>query len=155
MLQLFGKFTNTCSLSREPEIRRIYLDLLASRNAEIQKAALGCLYTYKHKYLLPYRQQLDSIVDERNLKTELARFQVGTDATVAVVQEEHREGLMPILMRILHAKMSQRVGMRTGGKAGGHVRRKAILRWVIVRLLLNILGALVEPESPFTDSWPA
>lgn len=132
MLQVFGKFTNVRSLYREPEILRIYLDLLSSKNSEIQKAALHCLYTYRHKYLTPYKEQLDNIVDEKNLKNELARFQISVGEGIeAVVQEEHREGLIPILMRILHSKMSQRVGMRTGGKTGGLVRRKTILRFVI------------------------
>ncbi|KAJ8667479.1 hypothetical protein QAD02_009142 [Eretmocerus hayati] len=132
MLQVFGKFTNTRSLFREPEVLRIYLDLLSSKNSEIQKAALNCLYTYKHKYLLPYREHLDNITDEKNLKNELARFQVNTasDGGEATVRDEHRSGLMPVLMRILHAKMTQRVGMRTGGKAGGLVRRKTILRFL-------------------------
>ncbi|OXU31234.1 hypothetical protein TSAR_014768 [Trichomalopsis sarcophagae] len=131
MLQVFGKFTNVRSLYREPEILRIYLDLLSSKNSEIQKAALHCLYTYRHKYLTPYKEQLDNIVDEKNLKNELARFQISVGEGIeAVVQEEHREGLIPVLMRILHSKMSQRVGMRTGGKTGGLVRRKTILRFL-------------------------
>lgn len=128
MLEVFGKFTNTCSLYREPEILKIYLDLLSSKNYEIQRAALGCLYTYKYKYLLPYKDQLDNIVTEKNLKNELTRFHISVQDG-AVLQQEHRESFMPILMRILHAKMSQRVGMRTGGKSGGLVRRKTILRY--------------------------
>lgn len=132
MLQVFGKFTNVRSLYREPEIVRIYLDLLSSKNSEIQKAALHCLYSYKHKYLTPYKEQLDNIVDEKNLKNELARFQISVGEGIdVVVQEEHRDGLIPVLMRILHSKMSQRVGMRTGGKTGGIVRRKTILRFAI------------------------
>ncbi|XP_058805534.1 small subunit processome component 20 homolog [Phymastichus coffea] len=129
MLEVFGKFTNTRSLYREPEILKIYLELLSSKNYEIQRAALTCLYTYKYKYLLPYKDHLDNIVTEKNLKNELTRFHVSVEEG-AVLQQEHREGLMPILMRILHAKMSQRVGMRTGGKAGGIVRRKTILRFL-------------------------
>ncbi|XP_011495601.1 PREDICTED: small subunit processome component 20 homolog [Ceratosolen solmsi marchali] len=131
MLQTFGKFTNTRSLYREPEIQKIYLDLLSSKNSEIQKASLACLYTYKHKYLMPYKDHLDNIVDEKNLKNELIRFQISVDeANQIVLRDEHREDLMPIIMRILHAKMMQKVGMRTGGKSGGLVKRKTILRFL-------------------------
>ena len=138
VLQVFSKFTNTRSLYREPEVLRIYQDLLSSKNSEVQKAALNCIYTYKYKYLLPYKEHMDNIVDEKNLKNELARFQisVGEGTEEVAVQEEHRSGLMPILMRVLHAKMSQRVGMRTGGKTGGLVRRKTILRFVDICLIL-------------------
>lgn len=134
MLQVFSKFTNVRSLYREPEVLKIYQDLLSSKNSEIQKAALACLYTYKYNYLLPYKVQLDNIVDEKSLKNELVRFQISVDGNEndknEIVQEEHREGLIPVLMRILHAKMTQRVGMRTGGKAGGLIKRKIILRFV-------------------------
>lgn len=135
MLQVFSKFTNVRSLYREPEILNIYKDLLSSKNSEIQKAALACLYSYKYNYLLPYKVQLDNIVDEKSLKNELVRFQISVkdeneDEKNEIVQKEHREELMPLLMRILYAKMTQRVGMRTGGKAGGLIRRKIILRLV-------------------------
>lgn len=122
MLGIFGKFTNVRSLYREPEIRKIYLDFLSSKNSDIQKAALTCLCAYKEDFLLPYKDGLNNLIDEKNFKNELVRFRID--------EEKHRPGILPILMRILHSKMTKRVGMRTGGKAGGLVRRKCILRFL-------------------------
>ncbi|KAJ8673284.1 hypothetical protein QAD02_004546 [Eretmocerus hayati] len=50
----------------------------------------------------------------------LARFQGNTASSEgeSTGRHEHRSGFMPVLMQTLQAKMMQRFGMRTGGKAG-------------------------------------
>ncbi|KOC63433.1 Small subunit processome component 20 like protein [Habropoda laboriosa] len=127
-LEIFEKITNPKTLYRESEMQKIYLDLLSSKNSDIQKGALNCLLTYKYKYLLPYKTNLLGLIDEKNLKTELTRFKIDQESNM--IQNEHREELIPILMRIIYAKMVTKIGMRTGGKAGGAVRRKMILRFL-------------------------
>ncbi|XP_076242844.1 small subunit processome component 20 homolog [Calliopsis andreniformis] len=127
-LEIFEKVTNPKTLYRESEIQKIYLDLLSSRSPDIQRAALNCLLTYKYKYLLPYKDNLYNLINEKNLKNELTRFRIDTDSSM--IQDEHRTELIPILMRIVYAKMVSKMGMRTGGKGGGLVRRKMILRFL-------------------------
>ncbi|XP_078042078.1 small subunit processome component 20 homolog [Augochlora pura] len=127
-LEIFGKITNPRTLYRESEIQKIYLDLLSSKNPDIQKAALNCLLTYNHKYLLPYKDNLFSLISEQNLKKELTRFKI--DEENSTIQNEHRKDIIPILMRLLYAKMASKTGARTGGKGGGLLRRKLILRFL-------------------------
>ncbi|XP_003702176.2 small subunit processome component 20 homolog [Megachile rotundata] len=127
-LEIFGKVANPRTLYREPEMHRIYLDLLSSKNADIQKAALNCLLTYKYKYLLPYKDNLYNLISEQNLRNEVTYFKV--DQESSMIQSEHRDEFIPILMRIIYAKMALKTGMRTGGKLGGLNRRKLILRFL-------------------------
>ncbi|XP_043287121.1 small subunit processome component 20 homolog [Venturia canescens] len=127
-MRVFAKMSNPRTLYREPEMNKIYMDLLTSKNVEIQKAALDCLFAYKPKYLMPYKENLYSLVDEKNLKNELARFRI--DQESSILKNEDREGLMPILMRLIYAKMVMKIGTRTGGKGGAIVRRKIILRFL-------------------------
>ncbi|XP_043461043.1 small subunit processome component 20 homolog [Leptopilina heterotoma] len=127
-MQIFSKVVNPKSLYRETEMSKIYLDLLSSKNAEIQKAALNCLFAYKHKYLIPYKEHLSNFVDEKQLKNQLTHFKITNDESM--IDNAHRDDLFPILMRIIYAKMTTRVGMRTGGKSGGLHRRKMILRFL-------------------------
>lgn len=127
-MEIFDKVLNPRMMYREAEMRQIYLDLLSSKNADVQKATLNCLFAYKDKYLLPYRESLYGLVSERNLKNELARFQLDHESDA--IQEEHRADLIPIVMRIIYAKMVAKTGMRTGGKAGGSARRKIVLRFL-------------------------
>ncbi|XP_035727395.1 small subunit processome component 20 homolog isoform X1 [Vespa mandarinia] len=127
-MDIYGKMRNPNVFYRETEMHKIYLDLLSSKNPEIQNAALNCLCTYKYKYLLPYKDHLYNIIGEKNFKNELARFKVDPESNV--ILDEDRAGLMPVLMRIVYAKMIMKTGMRTGGKAGGLLRRKIILRFL-------------------------
>ncbi|XP_031840626.2 small subunit processome component 20 homolog [Nomia melanderi] len=127
-LEIFSKITNPRTLYRESEMHKIYLDLLASKNFHIQKAALNCLLTYKYKYLLPYKDNLSNIISEQNLKNELTRFKIDEESNM--VQNEHRKDFIPILMRLIYSKMVSKVGLRTGGKGGGIIRRKLILRFL-------------------------
>lgn len=127
-LEIFDKVQNPKMLYREAEMRQIYLDLLSSKNADVQRAALNCLFAYKHKYLLPYRDNLYNLISEKNLKNELARFKLDEESNM--IEKEHRDDLVPIVMRIIYAKMIMKTGMRTGGKAGGFARRKLILRFL-------------------------
>ena len=127
-LELFEKMTNPRTLYRESEMQKIYLDLLSSKVPDIQKGALNCLLTYKYKYLLPYKDNLLGVINERNLKNELIRFKVDKESNT--IAEEHRAEFIPVLMRIIYAKMIAKTGMRTGGKAGGTLKRKIILRFL-------------------------
>ncbi|KZC04815.1 Small subunit processome component 20 like protein, partial [Dufourea novaeangliae] len=127
-LEIFGKVTNPRTLYRESEMQTIYLDLLSSKSSDVQTAALNCLLTYKYKYLLPYKDNLNNLISEKNLKNELVRFKVDEESNM--IQNDHRAEFIPILMRLLYAKMVSKVGLRTGGKGGGLLRRKMILRFL-------------------------
>jgi hypothetical protein len=52
---IFSKMRNPRSIYREPDLNKAYLDLLTHKIPEVQKMALDCLVTYKHKFLIPYR----------------------------------------------------------------------------------------------------
>ncbi|KYN12679.1 Small subunit processome component 20 like protein [Trachymyrmex cornetzi] len=127
-MEIFDKVQNPKMMHREAEMHQIYLDLISSRNLDIQRAALNCLFAYKYKYLLPYKEFLYGLINEKNYKSELTRFKLDRESNM--IEEEHRENLMPIIMRIIYAKMIMKTGMRTGGKASGFARRKIILRFL-------------------------
>ncbi|KAK0177605.1 hypothetical protein PV328_001642 [Microctonus aethiopoides] len=131
-LNIFAKMQNPKMLYREPEMNKIYMDILTSKSVELQKLALDCLLAYKHKHLMPYKDHLYGLIDEKNLRNELARFKVADEEeTTGMIQAEHREALMPILMRLMYAKMITRGTGRSGGAVGAIARRKIILRFLM------------------------
>lgn len=113
---------------REPELYRLYFDLLKHKNADVQKAALDCLMTYKFKYLQPYKDHLYSLADEKNFKNALSNFRI--DKESSQVLGEHRSELIPVVLQVVFSKMSGKTGLRTGGKASGQNRRNLILRFL-------------------------
>lgn len=154
-MEIFSKVKNPRTLYREADMYNIYLELISSKNAEIQKSALNCLIAYKHKYLLPYKDHLFNLINEKSLKNELALFKIDTESSM--IQDDHRAGLLPILMRIIYAKMVMRTGMRTGGKAGGLVRRTIVLRFLAgtqedeMMIFVNMAFKLFQKHVPITS----
>ncbi|XP_023019456.2 LOW QUALITY PROTEIN: small subunit processome component 20 homolog [Leptinotarsa decemlineata] len=127
-LKVFSQVHSPLSMYREPELCKLYFDLLQHKDSSIQKAALDCIMTYKHKYLTPYKENLYNLVDDKNFKNEITTFKVDKDSDIVLL--EHREGLIPIVMQIVFSKMSAKTGMRTGGKSSGQLRRGLILRFL-------------------------
>ncbi|XP_076264086.1 small subunit processome component 20 homolog isoform X2 [Rhynchophorus ferrugineus] len=127
-LSVFSKFRSPKSAYREPELYQLYFELLKHKNASVQKAALDCVMTYKFKYLVPYKEHLYNLVDEKNFKHTLTSFRV--DKETSDIQLEHRDNLIPVILQIVFSKMSTKTGLRTGGKSSGQNRRHLILRFL-------------------------
>ncbi|KAK4873532.1 hypothetical protein RN001_015561 [Aquatica leii] len=127
-LSVFAKIRNPKAMYREPELYKTYFELLSHKNHQVQRLALDCIMTYKHKSLIPYREHLYNLVNEKNFKEELATFRVDTESST--VLSEHREYLIPIVLNIVYSKMFAKTGLRTGGKSSGQLRRNLVLRFL-------------------------
>lgn len=121
MMSVFTKLVNPKQLYREKDMCELYMNLLSHWNSSVQKIALDCLMAYKHAYLTPYKEQLYGIIDEKTFKKTMTSFKLAKDE--AVVVEEHRKDLMPILMRILYSKLTTKAP-----KGQGQERKSLILR---------------------------
>ncbi|KAL3285278.1 hypothetical protein HHI36_019388 [Cryptolaemus montrouzieri] len=127
-LSVFSKIKSPKSMYREPELYSLYFELLQHKSSEIQKIALDCLLTYKQKFLVPYKENLYNLIDDKNFKNELATFNV--DREGSTVLEEYRDDLMPVVLRIVYSKMNAKIGLRTGGKSSGQHRRILVIRFL-------------------------
>lgn len=125
---VFAKLRNPKAIFREPELNKLYYDLLMHKNCDIQKLALSCLLTYKHKFLIPYQPHLFNLLDDKTFKNEITMFRI--DKESEVIQSEHREKLIPIIMRIVYSKMLTKTGSKTTGKAAAQLRRSLVLRFL-------------------------
>lgn len=127
-LAVFAKVRSAKSMYKEAELYKLYFDLLSHKNLSVQKVALDCIMTYKFKYLTPYKDHLYNLIDDKNFKNELVAFKI--DQESEMVQEEHRNGLIPVIMKLVFSKMMSRIGLRTGGKSSGQFRRNIIFRFL-------------------------
>lgn len=121
MMTVFTKLVNPKQLYREKDMCQLYMNLLSHWNSNVQKIALDCLMTYKHSYLVPYKEHLYGIVEEKTFKKTMTDFKLNKGESVVV--EEHRKDLMPILMRILYSKLTTKAP-----KGQGQERKSLILR---------------------------
>lgn len=128
-LDVFGLLHNPQNVYREPELMKIYNELLTHKNPDVQRAVLKCIMTYKHKYLMPYSDHLYKLIDDKSFKDEVVLFRIDSESNL--IRPEHRGDLIPVVMRIVYSKMLNRSGVRTGGKHTGQLRRSVVFRFLM------------------------
>lgn len=125
LLGLFAQFTNPSVLYKSEDVHSAFLGLLCNGDVDIQKCALKALFAWKHSYVKSYEDHLLNILDDARFREELAVFlNVGKDD--GGIREEHRPGLMPILLRLIYGRIVARSGS-AAGRRSQEVKRKAAL----------------------------
>ncbi|XP_075529751.1 small subunit processome component 20 homolog [Dermacentor variabilis] len=128
-LRLLSKFSNPRAVSKHELLYETYLDLLTFRDPEVQKLAFACIASYGQKFLTPYRENFERLLDEASFRSEVVLFNVD-DGGEGAVRAEHRTDVIPILMRVLYGKMHMRSGSATGGKSSFSNRQGTVLRFL-------------------------
>ncbi|OWR44952.1 hypothetical protein KGM_210874 [Danaus plexippus plexippus] len=126
IMQVLSQFKNPRALHKEPVFAEVYLEFLKNKNPGLQKYALDCILNYKNKSVVPYKANLHNLIDENKFKDELTQFKI-TDGSPAI-QAEHREHVIPLILRILYGKMTSKLG--ADKKGGGQARRSLIMRYI-------------------------
>uniref|UniRef100_A0A8C5V384 UTP20 small subunit processome component n=1 Tax=Microcebus murinus TaxID=30608 RepID=A0A8C5V384_MICMU len=151
-LQVFSKFSNPRALYLESKLYELYLQLLLHQDQTVQKIALDCIMTYKHPHILPYRENLQRLLEDRSFKEEIVHFSISEDNTV--VKTAHRPDLFPVLMRILYGRMKNKTGSKTQGKSASGTRMAIVLRFLAgsqpeeIQIFLDLL---FEPVKHFKN----
>ncbi|XP_051886024.1 small subunit processome component 20 homolog isoform X2 [Pristis pectinata] len=151
-LRVFSKFTNPKSLYLEPKLKELYTQLLCHHFQDVQKIALECLLTYKHPHLLPYRENLQRLLEDKNFKEEIIHFSIAEETTI--VAPAHRTELVPVIMRILYGRMKSKTGSKTQGRSGASARVTIVLHFLAGSLpqeLRIFLDLLLEPVKHLTE----
>ncbi|KAL3993561.1 Down-regulated in metastasis family protein [Acanthocheilonema viteae] len=102
LLELFSSFTSPKTIYMANEIRDLYDELLMVGDEAVQQRALKCIFTYNYNYLTPYREYLESLVQERTLISSLIRFSI--DDYNSMIDSNHRASVMRIVLRLLYGK---------------------------------------------------
>ncbi|XP_062441952.1 small subunit processome component 20 homolog [Rhea pennata] len=150
-LQVFSKFSNPRALYLEQKLNALYTQLLSHQDQNVQRIALDCIMTYKHPHLLPYRENLQRLLEDKTFKEEIVHFSISEENTV--VKTEHRPALIPVLMRILYGRMRNKTGSKTQGKSSAGTRMSIVLRFLAgslpeeIRMFLDLLFEAVKQFS--------
>jgi U3 small nucleolar RNA-associated protein 20 len=114
MLSIFAKFNNPKVLYRADEVREAFLALLSNGDAEIQKAALKALLTWKDPVIAKYQEQLLNLLDDARFTIELPVF-----LSEGKIQDSDVDQVLPIMLRLLYGRV-------IAGKKGLESKRKAV-----------------------------
>ncbi|KAM4748821.1 small subunit processome component 20 homolog [Rhinophrynus dorsalis] len=151
-LKVFSKFSNPRALYLEPKLHDLYIQLLCHQDQNVQRVTLDCVMSYKHPHLLPYRENLQRLLEDKSFKEEIVHFSISEESSI--VKSLHRPDLMPILMRILYGRMRSKTGSKTQGKAASGTRMSIVLRFLAGSLPEEIrvfLDLLYEPVRHMKD----
>ncbi|CAN9508305.1 unnamed protein product [Ophioblennius macclurei] len=127
-LKLFAKFTNPRALYLESSVSELYNQLLCHQDQQIQQVALECVLTYKDPNIVPYKENLERLLDDKHFKEEIVHFNISEET--GVVEADHRGRLIPLLMRILYGRLRTKAGSKFQGKATAATRSSIILRFL-------------------------
>ncbi|GAA6228191.1 small subunit processome component 20 homolog isoform X2 [Lates japonicus] len=127
-LKVFAKFTNPRSLYLEGSLCELYNQLLCHQDQQIQRVALECVLTYKDPNIVPYKENLERLLDDKHFKEEIVHFNISEET--GVVDASHRARLIPLLMRLLFGRLRSKTGSKFQGKATAASRSSIILRFL-------------------------
>ena len=122
VLDLFGLFSNPRVLYRSSDVFKALRNQLANGDVEMQRSALKALFNWKIRGIQPYEENLINLLDDSKFREEISIFLHDDIA----IQADHRQDLVPILLRILYGKMIAGSGPRNG-KSGQAIKRRAVL----------------------------
>ncbi|XP_043964664.1 small subunit processome component 20 homolog [Gambusia affinis] len=150
-LKVFAKFTNPRALYLESSLSELYNQLLCHQDQQIQCVALECVLTYKDPNIVPYKENLERLLDDRHFKEEIVHFNISEET--GVVDASHRGRLIPLLMRILFGRLRSKAGSKFQGKASAATRSAIILRFLAgsqSEELGMFIDLLLEPLSHYS-----
>ncbi|XP_068649715.1 uncharacterized protein [Aristolochia californica] len=124
-LKLLKLMCNPKSLYQSGVLKEVLIyRLLDDSDADVQLKVLDCLLTWKDNFLLPYDQNLRNLITSKNLREELTTWTLSRDSNH--VQEEHREHLIPLVIRVLIPKI-RNLKTLASRKHAGVQHRRAVL----------------------------
>ncbi|KAK1906944.1 Small subunit processome component 20 like [Dissostichus eleginoides] len=142
---------NPRSLYLESSLSDLYNQLLCHQDQQIQRVALECVLTYKDANIVPYKENLERLLDDKHFKEEIVHFNI---SETGVVDASHRARLIPLLMRILFGRMRSKAGSKFQGKASSASRSSIILRFLAgcqAEELGIFIDLLLEPVCHYSQ----
>ncbi|KYK58560.1 HEAT repeat protein [Drechmeria coniospora] len=135
LLGVFSQFLNPRVLYQHEKVYETLVQLMENGDVEVQKLTLKAILAWKQVGIQMYQENLEYLLDEARFKNELAVFLQGNN----VIKPEHREELMPVLLRLLYGRTISKKGVASG-KNGLHATRLAVLR----NLSIDDMGGFLD-----------
>ncbi|KAJ3574458.1 hypothetical protein NPX13_g4356 [Xylaria arbuscula] len=127
LINIFAQFSNPKVLFCSQQVYDALLALLSNGDIEVQKSALKAILTWKQEGVKPYQENLEYLLDEARFKNELTVLFQGDNQ----IQPEHRDEVMPVLLRLLYGRTISKKGIASG-RHGLQANRLAVLRQLTV-----------------------
>ncbi|KAI0508631.1 armadillo-type protein [Xylaria bambusicola] len=154
LINVFAQFSNPKVLFQSQQVYDALLILLSNGDIEVQKSSLKAILTWKQEGVKPYQENLEYLLDEARFKNELTVLFQGDNQ----IQPEHRDEVMPVLLRLLYGRTISKKGIASG-RHGLQANRLAVLRQLTIKDMGSFLdislgslrGIQKEGEAVLSD----
>ena len=127
-LKVLAAVVSPRQLYQHQQLYTYYNSILSKPETAIVKLALSCILTYKPPFLMPVRENVKRLLDDKTLRDELVVFDPSldgkrnasgqteqpVDGMLGVIEPAHRADLVPLIVRIVFGRF---VSKARGSKA--------------------------------------
>eukprot|EP00026_Physarum_polycephalum_P000036 Phypoly_transcript_00036.p1 GENE.Phypoly_transcript_00036~~Phypoly_transcript_00036.p1 ORF type:complete len:2902 (+),score=637.83 Phypoly_transcript_00036:86-8791(+) len=134
-MNIFAKFRKPAKMHQATTVYNIFDRLLSNNNQQTQKLALQCVLTWRDPAIVPYKTQLENLLDKK-YGDELPRF--GYEGEGAVIAKDHRKKVVEIVAKLFWPKLTM---IKERQKAGIIMEWFASLELEEIQPLMDFLYA--------------
>lgn len=125
---MFKEVTGMQQLYKHKVLYVIFVSFLSNPDINIAQMALSCISKYKLQHVTPYKEHLQGMLSRSQMRDTLTKFKLSRED--GTVDSDHRELLIPIIIRMLYGRLSARGAGTKSSKDSPAVRRAAILSFI-------------------------
>ncbi|KYQ90452.1 HEAT repeat-containing protein [Tieghemostelium lacteum] len=107
-LDLFSQFKKPTKIYQEQLLKQVFKLSMSSSEPKIQLKSLQCYLLWQQPELVPYKKNLENLIQDKTMKEEMAKFIVSKDSPNSSVIKEHRSEVIPLVINILMTKMNKK-----------------------------------------------
>ena len=135
-LQVFAAVTSPKQMFCHQMLYAYYQEIMAKADVNAVKLAFDCIVTYKPIAIVPYKDNIKRMLEDKSIRDELINFDPSPTVVSAesdtdpVIKEEHRAELIPILMRTVYGRFTSKARGSKAARDQNIARRAAVLAFV-------------------------
>ena len=159
-LQVFAAVTSPKQMFCHQMLYAYYVEIMAKADVNAVKLAFDCILTYKPVAIVPYKDRIKRMLEDKTIRDELVNFDPSPSLVSAesdhepLIKSEHRAELVPLLVRTVYGRFTSKARGSKAARDQNIARRAAVLAFVskmepveMRHLLQLMLRGIVPPEK--------
>lgn len=111
-LQVFAAVTSPKQLYCHPLLYAFYMEIMGKADVNTVKLAFDCIVTYKPSAIVPYKDSIKRLLEDKTIRDELVNLDATRDLTdpdaEPHIKPEHRAELIPLLVRTVYGRFTSK-----------------------------------------------
>eukprot|EP00466_Bigelowiella_natans_P014183 jgi/Bigna1/143891/aug1.82_g18599 len=136
--------------ARQQDLYDVFLVMVSKRNPKIQSLAFECLCTFRPPGVMPYKNKILKMIDDKTMREGLREFSL--DPSLGVIEDKHRQACVCMVLRVLFPKLLRR--KIQGDKSSLKARRTMLFAYFSAIRPSEIVFLVKLVAGPFSPYLP-